>query len=168
MQVKHSKSPFLPLAWFVGGATLGFLTSYFFDPARGKRRRIQVKDQLAAKGRNIIEGAEKVGQNIRNKAYGAYVEYKQHQHPQEVSDEKLNQKIRSEFGRKIKHAKAIKTSVTNGIVTLSGPILADEVKTLIKSIKKVIGVRAVVNNLEVHRDADGISDLQGSGPEYLQ
>lgn len=168
MQVKQGKSPFSPLLWFLSGAALGLVTSYFFDPVRGKRRRIQAKDQIAARGRDLVEGVEKIAADLRNRAYGSYIEYKNHQHPHEVSDEILNQKIRSVFGRKIKHARAIKTSVLHGVVTLSGPILANEVHSLLRSIKKVAGVRDIINNLEVHEYADGISDLQGSGPDYLQ
>jgi osmotically-inducible protein OsmY len=67
------------------------------------------------------------------------------------------------MGHEISHPGAIEVTARSGRVTLSGPILADEVDRLIARVALVSGVSDVVNRLEVHQDAGNISSLQGSG-----
>jgi osmotically-inducible protein OsmY len=65
-------------------------------------------------------------------------------------DEKLEERIREEFQRKIHHAKSVQIEVHDGVVTVSGPILLDEVDTLISSIQAVPGVKRVEDHLQAH------------------
>ncbi|MFL6651089.1 MAG: SRPBCC family protein, partial [Sulfurifustaceae bacterium] len=55
----------------------------------------------------------------------------------------------------------INVSARNGVVTLAGPILADEVPLVIDCALDVPGVRDVVNRLDVHRVPGNIPALQG-------
>jgi hypothetical protein len=48
-----------------------------------------------------------------------------------------------------------------GNVTLSGPILEDEVAGLLSCVKWIPGVKEVNNNLEVHEEAGNHPALQG-------
>jgi osmotically-inducible protein OsmY len=66
------------------------------------------------------------------------------------SDEQLEERVREEFLRKIHHARSLQIDVLDGVVTVSGPILLDDVDTLISSIRKVPGVKRVEDHLQAH------------------
>lgn len=154
--------------WAVGGAALGAAATYFFDPVRGRRRRVVLHDKFFSVVNNFKSDSKIFLKNLKNKIFGSMAEVQSKIHPKEQNDETLNQRVRSTFGRQLRHAKAIQTSVTYGIVTLSGPILADEVDKLIKCVKAIPGVQQVVNHLDIYKNAQNISALQGAGPEYLR
>lgn len=84
---------------------------------------------------------------------GAAVMYlRRNQFPisKEDLDDKLEGLVRREFQRKIHHAKSLQIDVHDGVVTVSGPILLDEVDTLIASIRAVPGVKRVEDHLQAH------------------
>jgi len=54
----------------VGAVGLGAALMYFFDPDRGKRRRALVRDKVESAGNKASEYAEKMGRDVRNRAYG--------------------------------------------------------------------------------------------------
>ncbi|HEX2272095.1 MAG TPA: SRPBCC family protein [Pyrinomonadaceae bacterium] len=81
-----------------------------------------------------------------------------------ASDQILEQRVRSKMGRVVSHPHAIQVKGENGRVTLSGPILAHEVKDLMTSVAGVSGVTEVIDNLDVHKQAGNISALQGGQP----
>lgn len=70
--------------------------------------------------------------------------------PKDSSDELLEERVRQEFHRKIHHARSVQIEVHEGVVTVSGPILLDEVDTLIASIQAVPGVKRVEDHLQAH------------------
>lgn len=154
--------------WALGGAALGAAATYFFDPVRGHRRRIVLHDKFFSKMNHFKHDSKIFLKNLKSKIFGSAARVQSKLHHKEQNDESLNQRVRSTFGRQVRHAKSIQTSVTYGIVTLSGPILAEEVDKLIKCVKAIPGVQQVVNHLDIYKSAQGISELQGAGPEYLQ
>src|SRR5262249_4960675 len=48
------------------------------------------------------------------------------------------------------YAGVVETLVAEGVVTLRGPVLADDVDRLVRRVRSVRGVREVVDQLEVH------------------
>src|SRR5262249_47044900 len=72
------------------------------------------------------------------------------------------------------HAHAIEASVKDGVVTLSGPILADEALALIKAVQRMSGVKETIDRLQRHSEKEAIPALQGGRkrvgerPEILQ
>ena len=68
-----------------------------------------------------------------------------------VADEILEERVREEFHREIRHAKSIEIQVHNGVVTVRGPILVDEVDKLISCIEAVPGVLRVEDHLQAHQ-----------------
>jgi uncharacterized membrane protein len=52
-------------------------------------------------------------------------------------------------------------TVSEGRVTLSGPVLSEEVDDLIRQIGRVRGVQEVRNELEIHQSSEGVPALQG-------
>lgn len=165
---KQVSANYPSLFMMASGLILGATVEYFMDPARGRRRRAILKDWLFSRGHYLSEDAHRMFDDLKNRAIGTIAELHVLRRNEAVSDEILNQRVRSSFGREVRHAKSIHTIVVNGIVTLSGPILADEVGKLLKCVEAVPGVRDVINQLDIYRDPKGVPGLQGAGPEYLQ
>jgi uncharacterized membrane protein len=76
-------------------------------------------------------------------------------------DRILEERIRAELGFLVSHPHAITVSAERGCATLSGLILEDEVKPLIRGVTRVRGVKEVRNRLQPHEHADDIPSLQG-------
>jgi uncharacterized membrane protein len=81
-----------------------------------------------------------------------------------VDDAILHERVRSAVGRAVSHPGAIATMVSNGSVTLRGPVLEHELDRLLGAVRKVHGVSGVVNELEPHREPSGVPSLQGGRP----
>lgn len=153
--------------WLVMGTALGAACMWLLDPRQGARRRAHVRDKAARFSRSSYDSVFRALRRSKHRLVGLYAR-SLHKPEVDVDDEKLTSRVRSEFGRKIRHARSISSEVTGGIVTLSGPILKDEVKALLDCVSHVPGVKEVVNHLDIHDVSEGVSALQGKGKAYLQ
>jgi uncharacterized membrane protein len=145
------------------GMLLGAGAMYFLDPDRGARRRSLVRDQLVHTGHKVGDGVSATAHDTRNRAVGAVAELKSRLHKDSVDDTVLHERVRSAIGRVVSHPGSISVTAFDGRITLSGQVLADEVEDLIRQVKQVRGVREVLNELVMHRTAEGVSSLQGQG-----
>lgn len=84
-----------------------------------------------------------------------------------ADDTVLAERVRTCLGRVVSHPGAIDVTVTDGRVTLSGPVLASEHQSLLRAVKAVRGVMEVEDQLAVHERANGISALQGGRPRTM-
>ena len=134
------------------GVGVGAALMYFFDPDRGRRRRALVRDKVEAAGNKVELYAEKMGRDIRNRAYGMAAETKALFKHEEVTDDVLSDRVRAKLGRYPIHIGAIEVSVHDGVVTLTGPILADELPTILRATRFVRGVKAVNNQMAVYSE----------------
>jgi hypothetical protein len=78
----------------------------------------------------------------------------------QASDAILVQRVRAKLGRFVSHPHRIEVDAEDGCVTLSGLILAHEVKDLLSAVSSISGVRSVDNRLAAHDSAEHISALQ--------
>jgi uncharacterized membrane protein len=157
----------------VAGFASGAATMYFLDPARGARRRAIVTDKVTSTGSHLPDAMRKTAKDVSNRAQGLWAETINLFSNDEPSDQVLEARVRSKMGRVSSHPHAIKVVARNGEVTLSGPILAHEIDRLMRCVNGVRGVSNVVNDLESHKTAGGISSLQGGVPresrnEFMQ
>lgn len=148
------------------GVGVGAALMYFFDPDRGQRRRTLVRDKVEAAGNKASDYAEKMGRDLRNRAYGMVEETKALFRHEEVTDEVLVARVRAKLGRYSIHTGALEVSAHDGVVTLTGPILADELATVLRATRFVRGVKGVENQLAVHTQAGSEPSLQGE-PQAL-
>ena len=109
----------------VGSLGLGAALMYFFDPDRGKRRRALVRDKVDAAAHKAADKAEKMGRDVRNRAYGMVVETKSLLRREEVGDDVLVQRVRARLGRLPVQIGAFSVSAHDGIVTLRGELFDD-------------------------------------------
>lgn len=146
---------------FFKGIGIGAGMMYFWDPEQGRRRRKLLQSQVQGTFNNIGEAADKTWRDLTNRAYGSVVELRSTVGSHDNSDRVVEQRIRSKLGRYVSHPSAIEVEVTDGCVTLSGPILANEVEQFVSCVKSVRGVKSVENSLDVHASPGNISALQG-------
>lgn len=122
---------------FAAGLGLGAGLMYFLDPDRGARRRTHARNQM-------IHASHAMRDNARAQLLPLW------QAAQEVDDRILAERVRAVLGRVLTHAHAVGLEVSKGVVTVSGPVLRDEIRRTIKTLARVPGVERVVNALEPH------------------
>jgi osmotically-inducible protein OsmY len=147
---------------FFSGLGLGAGAMFLLDPDRGKRRRALMRDKAIHISHTSKEALEKTARDLRNRATGIVAETKAMLNEEQVPDSVLVERVRATLGHYPVHDRAIHIEARDGVVTLTGDTLANEVETLIDAVSSVRGVKDVVNHLVVHEDANGISALQGS------
>lgn len=164
--MKNSSKSNHSMMYLITGAALGGAMMYLFDPVQGRRRRALLRDQGYHLLSEIQYWGGKSYRDLRNRSRGIVAKSTAFSSVKFVNDTTLKARVRSEIGRKISHSHAVDVQVNQGEVTLSGPILANEVDEVLRCAEGVPGVRSVINNLEIHTAQD-IPALQGKGKPYL-
>jgi uncharacterized membrane protein len=145
----------------ISAAGVGAGLMYLFDPDRGKRRRGLLQNKITHVTRLASEVKGKTQRDLRNHLLGAFAQVESLFRVQEVSDATLEARVRSRLGRVVSHPSAVEVKAVDGLIILSGSILADEVHTLLESVTGIKGVKNIDNRLEIHEQAGNISALQG-------
>lgn len=155
----------------VSAAGMGAGLMYLFDPDRGKRRRALLRNKGVHISRIASDAAGKTRRDIRNHLRGAFAQVESvfvDNGP--VSNDVLAARVRSKLGRVVSHPSAVEVKAVDGLIILSGPILADEAHPLLDSVTGIQGVKNIENRLEVHEHAGDIPALQGGrrrqGPSF--
>jgi uncharacterized membrane protein/CBS domain-containing protein len=149
-------------ALLLGSLGLGAGLMYFLDPNRGKRRRALARDQAVHLTKTANKQLNRTAVDLRNRAQGVWFEAERLFEEQDLTDEKLNGKIRSKIGRLTSHPHQIKTEVKDGKLILKGFVLNDEEELVLNGVASICGVREVVNELEVHTSEENFPKLLGA------
>lgn len=158
----------------VGALGLGAGVMYFFDPARGDRRRALVRDQVISAWSDSEEFLQQAADDLRNRTQGVLSEISAGVSGETAPDPVIQARVRSALGRVSRHPGSIEVEVHNGQVALSGPILADEVDRVVSFVRNVRGVASVENRMQVFNEPGDVPGLQGDPaprgprPEFLQ
>jgi hypothetical protein len=145
---------------------------YFLDPDRGKRRRALLRDKGLRFSRKTREFAGSTSRDVRNRTKGMGAGVKSWIQPDPlVPDHVVAERIRSKLGMFSRHPSAIDVHVTDGVATISGPVLEDEVDRILRAISGIPGVRQISDRLERHSSPDDVPALQGAmdrkpGPRF--
>lgn len=130
-------------------AAFGAAVTYFFDPERGRTRRIRAKDRSLATFRRIGRRTERLRRATGAETYGLW-QKATHRTPAdpEPDDATLAHKVESEiFGDPNVPKGKINVNAEDGIVVLRGEVdNPEDVKGLEKRVRKIAGV-VEVNNL---------------------
>jgi len=146
----------------LGALGIGAGLMYFLDPQVGNRRRSLIRDRATSVLNQSDRFIEKAGRDIRNRTRGLLAETTaMFSNRKGTSDWVLEERVRATVGRLSRHPSSIEVNANQGLVTLSGPILKDEVDRVVSGASKTRGVKEVNNRLEVHESAVDIPRLQG-------
>jgi osmotically-inducible protein OsmY len=143
------------------GMGIGAALMYILDPDRGARRRALLRDKCVSASNKTQEYVGKMSRDLGNRAQGLVAETKNLFRHEEVPDDVLVQRVKTELGRHPVHDRAVIITANQGRVTLTGPALASEVQEIVQAAESVRGVEQVENQLEVHEQPEGIPSLQG-------
>src|SRR3954471_1428790 len=132
------------------GGALGALAMYFLDPQAGRRRRARTRDRVGHVGKAANEGGQGTVKDTPRRAYGVLADTKKLFRREDVPDETLIERVRAALGRVVSHPHAVEVAIDHGHVSVSGPILAEEVRPLLRAVRLVPGVRGVSDHLSVH------------------
>ena len=143
------------------GIGIGSGLIYFFDPARGRRRRARVRDKVAHVVNVSADTAGTAARDLAHRVAGTAARVRSALRRPRVDDVILIERVRAQLGRVVSHPQAIEVEAMGGRVRLSGRVLQTEANQLLRAIKKVKGVREVVNALQEHREPGTVPVLQG-------
>lgn len=142
---------------------LGAIVVYLLDPERGRRRRALARDKLVSAAHEVKDAVDTTTRDVTNRARGTVAELRSWASRRPPSDAAIAERVRSRLGFLVSHPRSIEVRVAGGRVTLSGPVLADEVSGLIAGVNRVRGVRHVHDDLQVHHEPGNVPGLQGQG-----
>jgi osmotically-inducible protein OsmY len=138
----------------IGALAAGALAMYYLDPQLGPQRRAALLDLL----RSGMPGQR--GTPAQRTLRVARRAYHQRVHADPQADAELRDRIRDRLDRLVSHPGALTVSVDNGLVRLSGDVLAKERDGLLLQIQAMPGVQKLVNAMTAHDDPGGIAALQ--------
>ncbi len=140
---------------------LGATLMYYLDPRAGARRRALLRDQLVHAGRLLRQARRITARDFVNRTQGVWAEATRWLRAEPASDTEIVERVRAKLGRVVSHPHAVRVSVSDGRVELTGPILAGEVDALLECVRQVPGVREVHDRLTAYQSGEHISALQG-------
>lgn len=141
------------LFWGLLGVSLGAGAAYLADPDRGRSRRDQLTDQLAARTRDLTEEATNQAKIAADRTKGNLIESAKDVLPEDVPDDPkvLEQRIKS-------HALGGRDDVADVVVRVDGPgqvalkgtvPSAESERALLIEVAEVEGVNDVRSELSV-------------------
>ena len=145
------------------GMGIGALLLFIADPRAGRRRRALATDQLVRASRKTRDALDATARDVANRTTGIVAAARARWTDERVDDRQLLERVRAKLGRACSHPRAIDVDVADGTVTLRGPILANEIDTILTTVRGVRGVVGVTNALEPYESAEGVPALQGQG-----
>lgn len=154
------------LRGFVTGLALGAGLMYVLDPSAGRRRRALMRDRVVRGRHEISDAASNATTRVGNRMKGFVAETRSRFSSKDVDDVVLESRVRASLGRVVSNPGAISVLCSDGICTLSGPILSDELDRLLSAAAGVPGVREVRSQLTARETPGNISGLQGTEPEF--
>lgn len=132
------------------GIMIGAGFMFLLDPARGRRRRALLRDQIVHRGHEMEDlgvALASRARHARNRARGSLMEARSRLRTEEVADPVVEGRVRSALGRLVSNPGAIQVSAEHGRVTLRGTAPSDEVEALVEGVQNVPGVHDVINRL---------------------
>jgi uncharacterized membrane protein len=124
---------------------------YITDPQQGRRRRARLRDQFVRLEHEVSHLVDVATRDATNRLRGAVSTVLARVHPEDVSDEVLEDRVRSAMGHVASNPGAIVVRAEDGIVTLQGSAYARVVVPLLERVRRVRGVRELQNQLDVKR-----------------
>ncbi|MCC6802591.1 MAG: YtxH domain-containing protein [Anaerolineae bacterium] len=148
-----------PLLALVIGVLGGAALMYLFDPDRGAQRRASLREQATRVAADVSESVQETTERVRDEVSRVVSEAEESiEHAADqlkgaatsTADLALDALVRAEVGRSTSDPASVEVEVKDGVVTLSGKVLASEAQPLVENVQAVPGVVSVQNRLEIH------------------
>jgi uncharacterized membrane protein len=152
----------MKLTSFPGAVLLGAGLMYFLDPVRGRKRRARINEAVIHAERHERELLAKAQRDARHRVHGL-VERAKHRPAPDAPDQVIENRVRACLGRAVSHPHALDVVVHDGRVILRGPLFTHEGDFVVRAVRRVPGVRSVLDRMERHDTAAAIPALQGKG-----
>jgi hypothetical protein len=145
------------------GMILGATIVYIFDEHRGAKRRSYARDKLVRATHLLARGARKHGRDLLNRGMGSLAELGSSIRDQlrKMPDDQLVDRVRSQLGHVVSHSGRLRVDAKNGCVTVSGPVLEQEIEKIRDRMKKIRGVKECRLEVQLQADLDRVSGQQG-------
>jgi len=143
------------------GLGLGAGLMYLFDPQMGRRRRALLGDQVIHLCNEVQDAVEVGTRDLGHRMQGVLHETTAMFAHDGADDRVIAERVRAKLGRIASHPRAIHVEAHDGLVTLDGPILADEAGRVLSAVASVRGVAGVEDRMEHHEGPGGTPALQG-------
>jgi uncharacterized membrane protein len=145
----------------LGGLGVGAGLMYLLDPDRGRRRRAMIRDQIVQALHETGDALDAGVRDLNNRAYGGVIHLFSFLIPSRTTDPVLAERIRASLGRCVAFPHAIEVAVANGHVTLTGHILRQDVERLTNCVRRMKGVKGMIDKLTVHEKPGETPDMMG-------
>jgi uncharacterized membrane protein len=142
-----------PARWLSAAAT-GAIATYLLDPRSGRRRRALLRDATEHAARAAASGLARATTDLEHRAQGAVSHARGALRAKVTDDSVLVARVRSRLGRVTGLVHGISIASENGIVQLTGQVLADEEPKILRAVRMTRGVRDVIANLDVRPRAE--------------
>jgi osmotically-inducible protein OsmY len=141
------------LLTLVAAAAGAAATMYYFDPDMGRRRRALLRDRLVHLTHEAERGLRGEVRYATDVAYGVYATGHLDRESERLpaTDGQLRDRVRSRLGHLVSHPGAIDVTVQDGVVRLSGGVLAQEQDGLLLRVRDMAGVQRVINALDAYQ-----------------
>lgn len=146
----------------ISALALGAGAAYYLDPALGRQRRATVNDKLHSASRTTQHYLAAQSKRATDRARGLVASARSRwSSSAKPSDRLLGARVRARLGRVASYPHAIETEVSEGRVTLRGPLPAGEIDAIIAAVETMPGVQSIDNQLILHENTEGVPGLQG-------
>ena len=145
----------------LGTLAAGALAMYYLDPQMGAQRRALLADLVSSGMRGESAGGPALHARLARRTYHRAVRID----PQ--ADAELRARIQARLGRLVSHPGALDVRVDQGVVRLSGDVLAREREGLLLQVREMPGVLKLVNATTAHDTPDGMTREQADMPSRL-
>lgn len=137
-----------PLAT-LGAAAAGALAMYYLDPDLGARRRALLADLVRGglPGERRAVGRGRLARRTMPNAVAT----------DPRSDAELRDRVQCALDRMVSHPRALHVRVEEGVVQLTGRLLASEREGVAAQVQRMPGVRKLVNATTAHDDPGEIA-----------
>jgi osmotically-inducible protein OsmY len=147
----------------VAAFAAGALPMFCVESLVMRRRRTRIVQKIGSASRKATRAGEHAARHVANQVRGlaatGNLDRVSSREPE--NDAKLRERVMARLGHLVSHPGAIEVSVNEGIVRVSGQVLAQELDGLLTQLTRLPGVHKVHNALGVLQDPSGFGEAQG-------
>lgn len=136
----------------VAAAAGAAATMYYFDPDTGRRRRAMLRDRIVGLAHDAERELRGEIRYAGDRAHGVlatgHLDRETERPP--TTDAQLRDRVRSRLGHWVSHPGAVEVTAQDGVVRLTGGVLAAEQDGLLLRVRDMAGVKRVINALTAH------------------